>query len=170
MANPTFAVIEPRDQRRLLEESLNKLLIIDLWSRKELAFPYVKYIFECYFANQEERGRVHELIEFIESLQLSESELNIVKLLVLLQSDFNSSTDPSAVQQSPVATIYAQVQIQLYCELRRKVSDAASLTLLIGRILFLLSELKRLRKSHFHPIHCALLRWILLSSDHEINH
>lgn len=63
--------------------------------------------------------------------------------------------------------------MQFYQDLKRKISGtdtaAATTTIshLIEQIMLLLSTTKRLRKSHFHPIHCAFLRWISLNHHHH---
>ena len=70
----------------LLESTLNRLLMLDLATYPELTSPYVRYIFENYFANHEEQSQVSEALRYIESLRLDRDQLNQVKLLALLQS------------------------------------------------------------------------------------
>ena len=65
---------------------MNRVLILDLATLPELASPYVRYIFENYFANPEESQQINEILHYIESLNLDRNQLSQVKLLVLLQS------------------------------------------------------------------------------------
>jgi len=86
----TFQTIDQHDQQFLLESALSRVLLIDVATYSELSSPYVRYIFENYFANQEEHNQVKEAIRFIESLELDRSQASQVKLLVLLQSGTQS--------------------------------------------------------------------------------
>lgn len=79
-------MIAKNELEALLEESLNKMLILDLSSRHELFTPYVRYIFEHYFASLEEQSKVNEIIHFVGSLNLDVADVEAVKLLALLHA------------------------------------------------------------------------------------
>ncbi|KAH7643514.1 hypothetical protein HUG17_5876 [Dermatophagoides farinae] len=164
-----YHLIANVDYLHLLEESLNRLLIIDLSVYRSFSSPYIRYIYECYFVNQQDQNIVNEVIHFISSLQLDLADLDKLKLLILLQSDHVSYIPHLAT----ISSLYDQVQMQFYQDLKRKISGtdtaAATTTIshLIEQIMLLLSTTKRLRKSHFHPIHCAFLRWISLNHHHH---
>nr|XP_027204393.1 retinoic acid receptor RXR-gamma-A-like [Dermatophagoides pteronyssinus] len=164
--NFTFNNTAKKDYIHLLEESLNRLLIIDLSVHHNFSSPYIRYIYECYFVNQQDQKIVNDVIPFINSLQLDMAEVDRLKLLILLQSDHVSYIPHLAT----ISSLYDQVQMQFYQELKRKMSgtDAESISHLIEQIMLLLSTMKRLRKSHFHPIHCAFLRWVSLN-HHQSN-
>lgn len=84
--NFTFDNAAKKDYLHLLEESLNRLLIIDLSVYRSFSSPYIRYIYECYFVNQQDQNIVNEVIHFISSLQLDLADLDKLKLLILLQS------------------------------------------------------------------------------------
>lgn len=176
-----FQAIEHHDQQFLLETSLSRILLIDLATSPELSSPYVRYIFENYFTSLEEVNQVSDAIRFIESLELDSEQATQVKLLLLLQSGEGATTGRDKGQSRTsfteraflyrpnlVAALYSQVEGQLYGQLKRKNATGGQLALQIGRILVLLSNLKRLRPSHFGPIHGALLRWIRLNANTEL--
>lgn len=81
-----FTYTSKLDYIYLLEESLNKLLIIDLAVCQNFSSPYVRYIYEGYFVHQQDQNKVNEVIQFITSLRLDDADLNKLKLLILLQS------------------------------------------------------------------------------------
>jgi len=176
--NQSLLTIEQHDQQLLLESALSRILLIDLATCPELASPYVRYIFDNYFANLSDQVRVSEALGYIESLGLDHGQANQVKLLVLLHSGsvwiylwsyvelWRSFPAERTYLSHPhrVTSLYSQIQMQLYGEMKRKTNDSGLLALQIGRILVLLSNLKRLRPSNFQPIHGALLRWMLSSA------
>ncbi|KPM02489.1 hypothetical protein QR98_0009030, partial [Sarcoptes scabiei] len=152
-------VQNPNDYLHLLEESLNKLLIIDLSVCKTISLPYFQYIYECFFVQPNDQNKINELIGFIHSFRLDHFDLNQLKLLVLLQADHISTIK----ELDLISSLYDQVQLRFYSELKRKILDQSLITATISRIMVLLSTIKRLQKSQFHPIHCTLLRWILMN-------
>ncbi|KAH9400705.1 hypothetical protein TYRP_002276 [Tyrophagus putrescentiae] len=183
LGNALFLSLDPADQQFLLESALTRLLLIDLATVPELAAsPYVRYIFETYFINSsssngitEETCQVTEAVRFIEALALDRTQAAQLKMLVLLQSERSFLLRPNLV-----ASLFSQVQASLYADLKHKAtapggsagggnSASGLLALQIGRILLLLSNLRRLRPSHLAPIHGALLRWIRASSSSSSN-
>ena len=65
---------------------MNRLLIIDLSVHHNFSSPYIRYIYECYFVNQQDQKIVNDVIPFMNSLQLDMAEVDRLKLLILLQS------------------------------------------------------------------------------------
>lgn len=80
-------------------------------------------------------------------------------------ADPTSGTQPSTTTATLMSTYGEQVQAQLYSQMKRKHHNSpALLALRTGRLVVLLAALNQLSRSHFHPIHCTLLGWILTSS------
>lgn len=152
LRNSTFKSMNVRDQVVLLEDALNKLLLIDVASQQYagVSFHYVKYIIESYFIRTKDKHKASQIASWVESMQLSLAQLNHVKLIVTLQTDkiskpLNWSEDSMEI-----------VPPQLIREIDQKKSSIEPNVLAL-----LHSVLDQLDKSHFHSIHCTMIRWIL---------
>lgn len=91
--------------------------------------------------------------------------LLITTSLLLADSTATSVITNPNTATTLMSTYGEQVQAQLYSQMKRKHHNSpALLALRTGRLVVVLAALNQLSRSHFHPIHCTLLRWILASA------
>ncbi|CAG2108347.1 unnamed protein product [Medioppia subpectinata] len=145
---PAFQGLDRNDQKLLLEETLNEMLILTIMqqtiSLNTESTNYTVMVLNNYFTHSIEQRKLSDIIEYVKSLHINQIEFTCLKVLLLFR---------------PGKSMQDEAQILLYEQIQHTIDNTTptSLTLRFGRLLLLLSALKRLNRTHFPAIHNSLL-------------
>ena len=86
---PAFHTLCRNDQKLLLEETLNELLVLTLMQQTIAVNTdptnYAPLVWNNYFTNTIEQQKLSDIINYIRSLQLNQTEFTCLKVLLLFR-------------------------------------------------------------------------------------
>ena len=87
MSIPAFQALSRHDQALLLEESLIDLIIFNEIQQSNCTVneSIAMIMFHLYFMNTNEQQKLSDIIKYIETLQLDQTEFTLLKVLLLFR-------------------------------------------------------------------------------------
>ncbi|RWS08944.1 hypothetical protein B4U79_12217 [Dinothrombium tinctorium] len=164
LSMPAFQSLCSRDQQLLLDETLIELIIwTALQYKGNTSIDVVVSLFQQNCITIAEQCRIRDLIKYIDSSNLDQIEFTCLKALSLFRPECSGISE---VQQ--ILIIQDHAQLLLHEHTANTTHNGNSLVaspLRFGRLLLLLSAVKRLNKHHFAPIHGSLFNFALLQTN-----
>ncbi|CAG2163778.1 unnamed protein product [Oppiella nova] len=118
-------------------------------------FKYIHTDYKNHIQHSLEQRKLSDIIEYVKSLHINQIEFTCLKVLLLFRPECGGLSNGEHIR-----SMQDEAQILLYEQIQHTITSnttPTSLTLRFGRLLLLLSALKRLNRTHFPPIHNSLL-------------
>ncbi|XP_074602969.1 hepatocyte nuclear factor 4-alpha-like [Brevipalpus obovatus] len=140
---PAFQSLSSGDQQILLDETLAELVLLTLLQyRSSFNYETMSLLVQQNCFNLTDTWRLKDLIEYIDSLNLDHIEFTCLKALLLFRPVLSGLADASQI-----SLIQDQAQLLLYQHTCTGMMDASPLR--FGRLLLLLSAIRRMNRHHF---------------------